>query len=196
MKEHKNLKNIIGNKYGRLTVLEKSIERGNRNQIKYKCICECGSIHTVTGESIRSGKSKSCGCIQKIPPNYEPDRKKAIYKNLYKSMKDRSIKKGIKTNISLNEFIEISKQPCYYCGLKNSNYANDLAVKKWNDKIKNERGNEIVYYNGIDRIDSSIGYLKNNIVSCCKYCNIAKNVMSQIEFKEFIKRVYDYYVKR
>ena len=50
----------------------------------------------------------------------------------------------------------------------------------------------IVCVNGIDRVDSSKGYVEDNVVSCCKYCNTAKNTMSRDEFFKWIKRVYEY----
>ena len=52
---------IIGKKFGKLTVLDIHSERGNRGQIRYECKCDCGNSHITSGESIRSGKSKSCG---------------------------------------------------------------------------------------------------------------------------------------
>lgn len=36
--------------------------------------------------------------------------------------------------------------------------------------------------NGIDRIDSSKGYIKDNIASCCYACNLAKNKFNRDEF--------------
>lgn len=44
--------------------------------------------------------------------------------------------------------------------------------------------------NGIDRLDSSIGYVKTNVVSCCTKCNYAKHEMTIDEFKEWIKKIY------
>jgi hypothetical protein len=49
-------------------------------------------------------------------------------------------------------------------------------------------------YNGIDRIDSNVGYLLNNCVSCCKYCNYAKSNYTLEEFISWIKRIKDYYL--
>jgi len=74
--------------------------------------------------------------------------------------------------------------------LENSNYATDRFNTKENGR---KTSDTIVYYNGIDRIDNLKGYLKNNIVPCCKFCNTAKSSMSQTEFKEWINRVYENY---
>ena len=51
----------------------------------------------------------------------------------------------------------------------------------------------IDYYNGIDRIDNNIGYTIDNSVSCCKYCNFAKNDFLLDEFLLWIKRTKDYF---
>ena len=57
---------IIGKKFGKLTVLDIHSERGNRGQIRYECKCDCGNINITSGESIRSGKVKVVGVIEKI----------------------------------------------------------------------------------------------------------------------------------
>lgn len=43
---------------------------------------------------------------------------------------------------------------------------------------------------GIDRLDSSKGYIKSNSVPCCTKCNFAKHTMSVEEFKEHILLIY------
>jgi hypothetical protein len=48
------VKNEIGNKYGRLTVLERAgTDKYGRAQ--WLCECECGNLHTVLGANLRSG---------------------------------------------------------------------------------------------------------------------------------------------
>lgn len=42
-------------------------------------------------------------------------------------------------------------------------------------------------YNGIDRVNNDIGYIKNNCIPCCKICNRAKNSMSYDDFLNWIK---------
>lgn len=54
-------KNLIGEKYGRLTVLE--YIGSNGAQSLWKCQCECGNIVNATTGDLRSGKKQSCGCL-------------------------------------------------------------------------------------------------------------------------------------
>lgn len=183
------MKDIIGNKFGKLKVIKVSGNRGNRGQIRYVCLCDCGNNHEVSGESIRKGHTKSCGCLVNEINRYNciEDREHATWKQLYNStIVKRSKKNGYTTDIQLLEFINISKKSCYYCGLDSSNTIKDRSKKS----------NLTINFNGIDRIDSNIGYTSSNVVSCCKYCNFAKNNMTQKEFKEFIIRLYTNYIKQ
>ena len=54
---------MIGKTFGKLTVLEEVAERTKDRRIQYRCSCECGGKSTNTGKSLRTGQTKSCGCI-------------------------------------------------------------------------------------------------------------------------------------
>ena len=56
--------NELGNKYGRLTVIE-DMGSDKHNKRLWKCRCECGNEIIIEGGSLRSGNTKSCGCLQK-----------------------------------------------------------------------------------------------------------------------------------
>ena len=80
--------------------------------------------------------------------------------------------------LKLSEFIELSKKACYYCGSPPS-----VDVTRY--RCKGDRHfDSIVLTNGVDRVDSSIGYTVENCVTCCYTCNRAK---SDMEFDDFIK---------
>ena len=58
------IKNIVGMKYGNLTVL--NITHKNKNGAYcWNCVCDCGTKLNVSGLALRSGNTKSCGCLQK-----------------------------------------------------------------------------------------------------------------------------------
>lgn len=54
--------NMIGEKFGKLTVIEEAPKITKR--LRYKCLCECGNITIVNGEDLRSGHTQSCGCLK------------------------------------------------------------------------------------------------------------------------------------
>lgn len=60
--------NIIGKKFGRLTVekrIDDYITPKGQHEPKYLCKCDCGNYKEVVGARLRSGLTKSCGCLQK-----------------------------------------------------------------------------------------------------------------------------------
>ena len=58
----KDFIDLSGRKIGRLHV-DKRIGRGSHHETFYKCTCECGNIVYVNAASLRSGSTKSCGCL-------------------------------------------------------------------------------------------------------------------------------------
>lgn len=87
-------------------------------------------------------------------------------------------------NLTFDNFINIITNNCHYCG---------EPPTKPTSKILISRGhvNEPpFYYNGIDRIDSKIGYDINNCVPCCSSCNYMKHTASQDEFLNQIGKIY------
>ena len=57
-----NYIDLTGQKFGRLTVIRKA-ENPSEAHIKWLCECECGNFITTRGTSLRSGITKSCGCL-------------------------------------------------------------------------------------------------------------------------------------
>lgn len=64
----KNLKDIIGDKFGKLTVIsrvEDHIQNNGKHRPSYLCKCDCGNECITTANNLQSGKTKSCGCLLK-----------------------------------------------------------------------------------------------------------------------------------
>lgn len=57
----KRKKDLSGQKFGRLTVVEYAYS--NNGQRYWKCECDCGKIAYVNTTSLTSGNTKSCGCL-------------------------------------------------------------------------------------------------------------------------------------
>ena len=57
-----NAKNLIGQRFGKLTVLEKTEKKSFSYYIQ-KCLCDCGNICEVSTNNLTMGKTTSCGCL-------------------------------------------------------------------------------------------------------------------------------------
>lgn len=185
--------------YGRLLVKEYK-GKDKRGKHLWLCECDCGNEKVVVSDNLSSGKSKSCGCLKKEFLSKKgnqfglyKDRQEAMMKVQYSHLKRRhSNNKMIGMIIDFKTFSELSKDKCKYCGLKHSKEIDDrLSESKSNKRLSDE----VLMINGIDRIDSNVGYTKENSVTCCKYCNFAKHTMSENDFYKWIKRVYEYNFK-
>ena len=63
-----NIEDYIGKVYGKLTILKEESEYSNNKIVrKFICQCECGNITNPKRlEKLKSGKTKSCGCIKDL----------------------------------------------------------------------------------------------------------------------------------
>lgn len=59
-----SINDISGLQFGRLTVVNDSGERTNQGKIKWLCICKCGKKAIVSGDNLKNGSTKSCGCLK------------------------------------------------------------------------------------------------------------------------------------
>ena len=56
-------KNLTGQRFGLWTVLGLDTEKSTTKKKYYKCLCDCGTIKTVSASNLISGDSQSCGCL-------------------------------------------------------------------------------------------------------------------------------------
>lgn len=55
---------MVGKRFGRLTVIEESKIR-KWDALCYECLCDCGKTTVVPGQALRSGNTRSCGCLHR-----------------------------------------------------------------------------------------------------------------------------------
>ncbi len=58
-----NRRNLAGQIFGRLTVLQDSNDRNKSGEIIWTCQCECGSLHRASTGNLVFGSIRSCGCL-------------------------------------------------------------------------------------------------------------------------------------
>lgn len=172
--------NLIGRKFGRLSVIDiVEIDNTRNRNHTWKTMCDCGVEKITNSYCLKYEKTKSCGCFQK-----EQFLKKCnIYtKNialnaLVYEYKTGAKKRNLVCDLTHEEFETLFAQKCYYCN------SEPFCVKKSNKHS--------IIYNGVDRVNNNDGYTINNVVSCCKYCNVAKHDTTFEDFLSWVKRLSD-----
>lgn len=61
---HKSIIDITGQRFGRLVVLGITEEKEKHRSRKWLCQCDCGNTKIVSGSALRSGDTRSCGCLK------------------------------------------------------------------------------------------------------------------------------------
>jgi len=82
--------------------------------------------------------------------------------------------------LTLDEFKEITSKKCHYCGCDPSM----MSYKNGKDQM--------YIHNGIDRINSTLGYMKDNVVPCCGLCNMMKFTYDTKTFLNHVMKIANY----
>ena len=61
----KSFKNLLGQTFGELTVLEKTEQRDQKSVV-WKCQCSCGNIVYWPGDRLQQQKNPNCGCSKSL----------------------------------------------------------------------------------------------------------------------------------
>jgi len=85
--------------------------------------------------------------------------------------------RGYAWELTAEDFYGLVAEDCRYCGCPPSKVR------------RNGTYNGEFVYNGIDRVDNSLGYVPGNVTACCETCNRAKNALSYSEFMAWIARL-------
>lgn len=56
---------LTGQRFRRLTVIERDWNKGNKKGSYWKCRCDCGNEKTISNAALRNGRTQSCGCLNK-----------------------------------------------------------------------------------------------------------------------------------
>ncbi len=174
----KLVKDISGERFGRLTVVRRSGSSDSGNAT-WECRCDCGEIVERIGTNLRSGGTQSCGCWQRevIGQMNRLPEGEASFNVLYRQYQQSAEDRDLSWELSCDQFRRLISLPCQYCGL-----APAQSRKSYN-------GNGVYIYNGVDRVDNHHGYCVENCVPCCMRCNYSKSDLSMEEWADWIRRL-------
>jgi len=166
-------KDRIKDNINRTVAIERNnlIISSNKNQKICTTCCKEYNISEFIGNipNTQTKTCKTCRAKNKEQDKYrDKDKRNLLAKlninNCFKSYIKEAQRRSIEFHLLKEDFLNIIKTPCYYCG-----------------EINEEK-----QFNGIDRLDSNKNYILENCVSCCSLCNYLKN---KIPVDIFIKRV-------
>ena len=148
----------------------------------YSVLCLlCGSVTDKRLQTIEM--AQSCGCMQSKrgrrvvgSGRRSAEGTRVEINNLISIYKSNARKRGVSFDLTYAQFETLVDGECYFCG---DIGRNTLRKRGYNDYS----------YNGIDRIDNSVGYITNNCISCCSWCNRAKNNGTLANFEKKKKKI-------
>lgn len=169
---------LVGTRRGRLLIksVDQSRTRGKQNgkRTTYLLVeCDCGQVKSVARNSLtsRSG-TYSCGCykLDMLRERTKSAFGEATFNQVFNTYKNSASERCLVFDLDKKSFRDLSQQNCYYCGDPPSN------------RQSSQFNNGDYVYNGLDRVNNSIGYVEGNCVPCCWSCNTAKNDESHDDF--------------
>jgi hypothetical protein len=174
----KRLVDLTGKKFGKLLVLFQVPHSADRvsGKARWLCKCDCGKEHVTRTDYLRSGRSTSCGCFNHGPRlvNHQ-----AAWNQVWNKVASGAKARDLDMTLTREQVYDLCIQNCHYCGIGPSQRRKTVQ--------------DSVAFNGIDRLDSSQGYIPGNVVPCCKWCNFAKHTMGYEEFRQWVRRVYTHF---
>jgi hypothetical protein len=166
---------LSGHWFNGIFVLWRSEFRYARERL-WLCYCYCGTLFHTTSDCLKRGVTKSCGCLRRklagLRSSVVPG---SVVGSILCRYKQGARYRGLDFDLSLGDFSNLVKSPCYYCGQPPS-----MGI------VRDARSE---MFGGIDRLDNDKGYVMGNVVSCCTTCNKAKRDMSYKDFLIWINRL-------
>ncbi len=195
---------LTGNKYGKLTVLHR---HGNSVPVEWECQCECGNIKITTGDNLKNGAVRSCGCMRK-PPSLTGEKfgKLTVGESFYKRNKviyyHCTCECGKSVDVRRYDLLDGSRQDCGSCEKRrkpgrmkdiSGTRVGSLTVIERDPKIHITSGGNEVYY-WICRCDcgnmvsiSSNQIRRNNSTLSCGCLQAKKQGISRDEYVQKMK---------
>lgn len=179
--------NEIGNKYGKLTVVDfaKNPSLDKKGNARWLCKCDCGNTKEIIGYNLRGGHSKSCGCeVHKTKSRHQKwTGHNELSGTFFSAIRDGARHRNLEFDISIEYIWELFLKQNRQCALSG-------LVLTLPQKCK-----DVDKTASLDRIDSTKGYVKGNVQWIHKDINLMKWNLVQTEFINYCKLIYEKHTK-
>ncbi len=166
-------KNLIGQKYATLTVVE-YIGKKNKNNY-WKCQCDCGEVVTLPTSNLQSRHLRSCGCLRAKIGSKHKNWKGCgdIPASYLCKIKGHAKMRGIEFNLTVEHLWHLFLAQKGNCALSGEKLTYPQSFRA----LSTGEGNA-----SLDRIDSAKGYEVGNVQWVDKKINFMKQQFGQEEF--------------
>ena len=171
------IKDIVGQKFAKLTVVRLTGKKAKDGSMLWHCKCDCGNSCETTGTRLRSDSKKSCGCLFLEFYEKQGKRHKEISGAFWCSYRNHAKHLRREFSITMKEAWEIWENQNGYCALSG------VQLKFAQCSAK---GGFALQTASMDRIDSTLGYFKENVQWVHKEVNFMKQAHTDQKFIELI----------
>lgn len=161
---------LTGQKFNKLTV-NKYLGTNNRNQRQWLCLCGCGKEAIVISSSLKSGSTKSCGCLRNEKLILRAKENRHLYKNSWTKEEDYILKqfyfdKGVRyCSQKLNRTIGSIASRAYGIGLHTNITSGNKLKKIIIHRISPNKVLSLCKIHG-----ETVHYYNKNRISDCTIC--------------------------
>lgn len=152
--------NLQGQKFGKLTALRDSGKRTLEHKyVIWVCLCACGNFTETSSSSLRSGGTRSCGCLRRengFKRMFKHGEARTRLYRIWKSMKSRCC------NLKAHNYKRYGKRGIQVCIEWKEDF---LSFRNW--ALNNGYTNNLT----IDRIDNDGNYEPSN----CQWITQSEN---------------------
>lgn len=162
----------IGKDFGCIHVDDIDLSAISKNRIYFLCTCtKCGAKLRIRNDGLLNKRPCECciKCIGKWRKEHfselYKDKPEKVFREKHTHFRANANTRGIGYFLTLDDIVDLCSQPCHYCGKERCL--------------------------GIDRVDNSKPYTRDNCVPCCGCCNKMKMDLELSFFLDQIKRIYN-----
>jgi hypothetical protein len=176
-----NSKNMItpGTIFNKVKVIDFAYAINSRAYYFTECMT-CGDESIRRKDHIKTNPEYCNKCKEKMTAQPKVD---SVINTIYSGYRTNANSRNISFELTKEIFISIVSKNCFYCGQEP--IESQFSKSRNRTKIK-------FLHNGVDRVNSKLGYTMENCVSCCSMCNLMKNKFSIEDFLSKIKQIYNY----
>jgi len=192
--KHKPKYDLVGKKFGKLTVIEftgikdNPSHHGTRSSF-FRCLCDCGKEYEVSGIYLKSGNIKSCGCLihDKVKEKHQRwsgygGISGSTWNKIERNAKNnrRAKRRNLEFTITKKYVWELFEQQKGKCALSGKDIILDIGSKT------------NLQTASLDRIDSEKGYIPGNVQWVHKDVNFMKQDFDEKYFLDMCRTIVRY----